>query len=613
MTNRFLIKVVLVITALLGVAVVDAIEISKVLVTPGLKQAWVYLEMKDYKRAEGALRECYLDTTETGATCNFIRARILDRQKNVLGAIDAYKRSFARSTNPGIREEALFRKSELFFERKYFYESSSGFRAYVKQYPEARNIEKAYLYLAKSLDLTKNQSEALEAYEKAGSGSAALYGKANVLQRLGRTNEAQQMYDKAVVEDSAYLDKSVDTRYLYGENLIQTGNVQKAKEVLRPIVDNVTFSDVKLKQKVNLALGTIEADGSNNEAAVKYLAAAVREKNMGTDIKPKALMRLARVQIASNKLIDARRSIDDLKKLFVSSKDKGERDLLTLELLLKEKNITEAVKILRTMFAAQPNSKELLLKLEAVLNATALSDKEQFTALWEDYGKMFMDKAHEKLVLQAADILKDSGGKPYIDVLEWISLNSSDEQQQNALYELSNLYSNIGDKAAAVKYLSELKRFKVPADDILRSEAKVLFENNDLQGVYERLTAMKHLKREDLPMLRDAVGAARNKEKALAFYDHVLRSLGAETGDAMTLAENFYQMGRKDDAIYYYKQVLTKDPTNEWALYRIGIMQNGTEGKEALKKLSEGNSQLSKFAKSIIQGDGVNKQLEDLQ
>ncbi|MBF0554956.1 MAG: hypothetical protein HQK96_10445 [Nitrospirae bacterium] len=613
MTKRFLIKAILVITALLGAGVVDAIDISKVLVTPGLKQAWVYLEMKDYKRAEWALKECYMNTTETGAACNFIRARILDRQKNILGAIDAYKRSYSRATNAGIREEALFRKSELFFERNYFYESRSGFRQFVKLFPDARNIEKAYLYLARSLDITKNQSDALLAYEKAGDGSAALYGKANVLQRLGRTNEAQQVYDKAVAQDSAYMDKNGETRYLYGENLIQTGNTQKAKEILRQMADNRTISDVKLKEKVNLALGTIEADSSNNEAAAKYLTAAVNTKTVGTSVKPKALMQLARVQIASGKLIEARKSIDDLKRLFLDGKDKDERDMLVFELLLKEKNFAEAVKMLKTMFAAHPNSKEPLLKLETVLNDTALSDKEQFTALWEEYGKMFMDTAHEKLILQAAGILKDSGGKPYIDVLEWISLNSSDEQRQKALYELSQLYADMGDKAAAIKYIGELKKYKVPADDILRSEAKVLFENNDLQGVYERLTAMKQLKREDIPMLRDAVGAARNKEKALAFYDHVLRNLGANVGDAMSLAENLYQIGRKEDAVYYYKQVLAKDPSNEWALYRTGTMLNSAEGKEALKKLSEGNSQLSKFARSIIQGDSVDKQLEELQ
>jgi tetratricopeptide (TPR) repeat protein len=223
-----------------------------------------------------------------------------------------------------------------------------------------------------------------------------------------------------------------------------------------------------------------------------------------------------------------------------------------------------------------------------------------------------MAPAYEKLILQAAAALKNTG-KPYIDALEWISRNSTDDERQKALYELSRIYADMGDKAAAVKYLGELKKYKVPADDILRAEAKVLYENQDYKGAYEKLTAIKHLTKDDLPMLRDVLSAAPDKEKALAFYEKVLKTLGSDAGDSMSMAENLYIIGKKTEAVYYYKQVLSKDPANEWALYRIGTILHDAEGKEAIKKLSEGNSPLSKFAKSIIQGQDVNKKLEELK
>lgn len=628
--NRFLksLMIAAVITLFVyGADVVYAMDVSKVLTTPGLKQAWIFLEVNDYKRAEEALNECYMNTTETGAACNFIYARILDRQKNPLGAIEAYRKSYTRSTNASIREEALFRKSELFFERRYYYEALAGFRQFARLFPNAKNTEKAYLYLAKSLDLTKNQPEALEAYEKAGDSSAALYGKANMLQRLGKSKEAQEAYDKAVRQDAGYMEKNEETYVLYGENLFQTGNIPKAKEVFQQITDNktatddrtiydnktrtVTKPDKNLKDKVNLALGVIEASGSNDKDAVKYLTMAAKSRN--TDVKTKALLQLAGIQLASEQLAEARKSLDALKRLSVSGKDREDKDMLSFALLLKEKDYKEAVKVLKSMFAKQPDSKELMQKLETVLNDAVQTDKEQFIALWDDNGNKLMDAAHEKLILQAAEVLKERGGKPYRDVLEWILRHSSDEERQKALYALSEYYADIGDKVTAVKYLGLLKRFKVPADDILRSEAKVLYENNDLKGVYEKLTAMKHLKKEDIPMLRDTVSVAVDKEKALAFYQQAMKGLGGETGDAMTMAENLYLIGKKDEAVYYYKQVLAKDPSDEWALYRTGMILGGAEGKEALKKLSEGKSQLSKFARSIIQGDSINKSLEDLQ
>ncbi|MBF0518034.1 MAG: tetratricopeptide repeat protein, partial [Nitrospirae bacterium] len=293
--------VALLVISLLVSARVDAVNI-KALSSPELKQAWLLFEMGNYKRADEALKSCYLKTTEDGATCSFLHARILDGQKNSLGAIDAYRKAYTFSSNPDIKQESLFRKSELFAEKNYAFETQKGFSEYVKLYPNAKNSKKAYLHLAQSLDASNKPAEALAAYEKAGEGSLALYGKANVLQKTGKTKEAQQAYDKAVGLDSDYLGKSDETRYLYAENLVQTGNIPKAKEMLKLITNE------KLKEKADLTLGTLEAGDKKNAEAAKYLAKAATAKNR--DVKVKALMRLAHVQAESAKPADAQQTLD---------------------------------------------------------------------------------------------------------------------------------------------------------------------------------------------------------------------------------------------------------------------------------------------------------------
>ncbi|KWT85146.1 tetratricopeptide repeat protein [Candidatus Magnetominusculus xianensis] len=608
--NRFLTAGIVIAATLYGAVVADAINVGKVLVTPELKQAWLYLELKDYKRAKEALNDCYLKTTETGAACSFLHARILDRQKNSLGAIDSYRKAFTFSTNPDVRAEALFRKSELFFEKKYPHETQTGFNQYLDLFPNARNVEKANLYLAKSFDMSKKYAEALAAYEKAGDSAAALYGKANMLQKTGKINEARQVYEKAVQQDADYLDANEETRFLYAENLLQTGNIPRAKDIFKLISDKKGANE-KLKEKADLTIGTIEANASNTGGAVKYLTMAADAKNR--DIKTKALMMLTRINLDAGKLPAAQKSIDALKKLYVSGKDKEELDFYNIDLLLKEKKYKDAAKLIKSMIAKNPNSTTLVQKLETTLNETAQADKELFTSLWKDYGKTFFNPYYEKLVLKAADILKTSGGKPYIEVLDWILHNSSDLERQNALYELSQLYADKGDKATAVKYLGQLKKYKVPTDDILRSEAQVLYDNQDLKGVYERLTAIRHFTKYDLQMFRDSIAFAPDKEKAMAFYAQAVKNLGGNSEDDMNIAEHLLQTGKKDEAVNYYRQALSKDPSNEWALYRTGTILNDTEGKEALKKLSVGSSQLSKFARSVIQGESVSKRLDDIQ
>ncbi|MCG6550876.1 MAG: tetratricopeptide repeat protein [Candidatus Magnetominusculus sp. LBB02] len=596
--------------ATLAIALVCAnaaysLDLGKVLSTPELKQAWMYLEMDDFTHAESMLNGCYMNTTDAGAACNYIRARILDKQKNILGAIDAYRRVYTRTTNADLKQETLFRKSELFFEKKYYYEASSGFRQYAKLFPDGKNSEKAQMYLARCYDLTNKQADALDAYEKAGDSSTAIYGKANMLQRLGKTKEAQQVYAKAVEMDSEYMEKNDESRYYYAENLYQTGNIAKAREMFQQIID------VKYRDKISLALGTIAANSSNEKEAITYLIEASESKS--TDIKAKALVQLAHIYAVAGKAPLAKQSLDALKRLSLDSKGKEERDMLFLDLYITEKNYKDAVKILNAMIVRNPNSKELVQRLETLMNDTAQFDKDQFIVLWTAYGVVFMDIAHEQLILRAAELLREGGGKPYTDILVWISQNLLDEQRQKALYELSQYYADMGEKTEAVKYLGQLKKYKIPPDDILRSEARVLYANNDLQGTYERLAALRHLKREDLPMLRDAVGAVKDKERALAFYEQVLKGMGGETGDALTMADNLYLIGRKDEAINYYKQVLAQDPSNEWALYRTGMLDNDTRSQESLKKLSEGNSQLSKFARSVLQGNSIDKKLEELK
>ncbi|KJU87723.1 secreted protein [Candidatus Magnetobacterium bavaricum] len=597
--------------SLMLATVASALNIADVLLTEELKKSWVLLEMKEYQSAVDMLSGCYDNSkgqADLVASCNFIYARILEGKQETAKAIDRYRKAYQYATSDKIKEEALLRRSELNLQKKFNNDAKLGFQTFIKDYPNSRQVHKAYLGLAKSLSGIQKPAEALEVLEKSGSNSSeVLFEKANTLQRMGKVKEAADVYTTALLKDPEYIRKNNDeTLYNYGENLLAAGEVKKARAAFSAV------KDAGLRDKTTLGFAKVALKESKPQVAAEYLKKIANSKD--SEVRKEALLTLSRVQLQSGNTDDAKKSIKTLKGMGL--KDKGKEELVSLQIDVdvKDKKYKDAAESIRKLHAKDPGSKEMLDRMEGVMSEAIEGDNSQFVDLWVTYGAMLLTKSREPFILRAKDVLKDTG-KPYVDVLTWISKNSSDTERHKALGELTEIYSDSGDKVSAVKSLAEMKNLKLPGDDLLRTEARINFTNRDYGEALKTVILIKQFSKEDIGLIRDAILMSPKNETAVLTYEKAIKDSGSgTTEDYLALADAFYDLGNMEGATGYYKKALSLDPANQWASYRLGAMLSvlSQESEAVLKDSGSGDSAINRLSKAALKERQINKRLAEV-
>ncbi|MBF0564008.1 MAG: tetratricopeptide repeat protein [Nitrospirae bacterium] len=635
-----------------------------------LKKAWVLYEMKKYDSAENVLNNCYDDSREAKnvlAACNFIEAKIADDKRDFTQAGNRYRRASLYAVDgSSVKEDSLFRYSELFLDKKMYYEARTGFQNFVKVYPNSHNFQKAALGLAQSLYATGKPEEALKYFNQSGDSVKALMGKAAILQMLKKYDEARDAYTEALKKDRYYLKYDDKTLYYLAENYFFTGKEKKARDIFNYIKNG------NMREQVALRLGQIAVKEKRPEEAMKYLSQAfmsveqsykeealvgmakLMEENVKENLKKGnlkgaqdsfndvlrymsmiskkadkkvldevlghmslALMDIAREQIGKGDERGANESINNLKKMNLTEAQSKDVDSLIDNLLVKEqenyareKKYKEAIDMIEKIYAKDHNEKKRLDMIKSVLQEALNAHGTEFPGLWEKYGAHFLEPSNLPLVLNARQGLRGKG-KPYEEILLWISKNGSNSDKADALDELVKLYSDGGNKAEAVKMLAQLKSFDVDKDKMLRMEAQVYFKNNDKQTALDKLTMIKKLVAGDLQIIKESLPSVKDSEKALTFYERAINELGGESRDYLKLADAYYELNQKNKATKYYQLLLAKDPGNEWAMYRLTFLLSGDAADEMLKRLGRGNSRFSKYAKIIDLELDVNKKIRE--
>ncbi|KJU83251.1 hypothetical protein MBAV_004555, partial [Candidatus Magnetobacterium bavaricum] len=293
---------------------------------------------------------------------------------------------------------------------------------------------------------------------------------------------------------------------------------------------------------------------------------------------------------------------------------KEELTSIQIDLDVKEKKYKDAAESIKKLHAKAPGSKEMLDRMEGVMSEAMQGDNSQFVDLWLTYGTMLLDKSREPFILKARDALKDTG-KSYVDVLTWISKNSSDTERHKALGELTDIYSDSGDKASAIRSLAEMKNLKLPGDDLLRTEARINFTNRDYNEALKLAILIKHFSKEDIGLIRDAILMSPKNETAVLSYEKALKNSGSgTTEDYLALADAFYDLGNMEGATGYYKKVLSLDPANQWASYRLGAVLSvlsTVESEALLKDAGNGDSTINRLSKAALKERRINKRISE--
>ncbi len=277
------------------------------------------MELKEYGKAVAMLDECKPSKTKDAdelAACNYLYAKILQINGNTTAAAERYGRAYNYAENKNIKEEALFKQSEINLGRKRYFEARAGFKTFLKSFPKSKYAAAATNGLAICLDETGAYDEALQYLGKAGETPEILFRRANILQQTGKYKEAEKDYAKAASKGMGYLLKDDKTRYYYGENLFINGNKKKALGFL------IMVKGDKYKGKAQLYAAMASMDDSKPEKVIDMLTDATKSHDSG--VQKKAYLNLLQVYIKHDMPDKSKEAFQNLKALFMTEDEKSQ-------------------------------------------------------------------------------------------------------------------------------------------------------------------------------------------------------------------------------------------------------------------------------------------------
>ncbi len=537
---------------------------------------------------------------------HYLYAKAFEMLKRPYESLVHFRLAYIYAPTEESRELTMLERADAYLNMKYFFESSLFFKLFLRQFPESHYVKKAHLGLAESLYRTRQFNEAVKHYEKAENISAALYGKANALHSLGMIKDANELYMNLISKDKKYLTTSDETTYNVGENLRQMGNSADAKIYLNSI------KDPYFKQWAALSLGLISSAEARFDSAIKFFNVA--SQSADKQLRRKALLYLADAHIKTDKEEIARSKLFEIIDKHPYCKEHDAAILLLAQLFKKEGKLKESVVLLKQLVIRKTPDKNALDEIESLILDTKDMNSEEFLNLWKSVGHWLMEPSRIQSLLRIADNLKTSG-KPYLDLYRWLLKNGSENVKNESRLALAGFYADLGDTISARRYLQGMT---IKDDDgILRIQSKIFFSDNELQKAFEASMSIKNKKKEDLLLIAKTISTVNDIKTAANLFEKTLNKFGGPPESHIKLADILYDLGKKSDALKYYRLIsIQKKHRNEdfkvisdeieWVNYRISrLSDNSKETNETLMELKDGKSILSRFAEADLKGMSI--------
>ncbi len=602
-------KIIVLIVMLMSVDVYGE-YLKDVLITPELKKAWMLIEAGQLEEARQTLIVCNKAITKKDkplfSACNFEFAKILEKSNKPLRAAEHYRLAYYYSDSHSLKERAMLLRGDIYIKLGVYRQAKPVYEAFLAEFPQSNYIEEANFGIAQSLANMGMLQEALQYYEKSGGNLDVLYGKANVLQMLDRVEDAAAVYDEAVSLDvDNYYRTSDETLYYYGENVRKRGDLYKAAGYLSSVKGPV------YRSRARISLGLIEMDKDNTKRAISYFESASKT-NVKKD-KLRALMLMARLYTKTGKLENARNSLKALLYLqSISNDTKMEVDFLLTEVNINDGKYAEAVDTMLKYVKDEKLAKSAIDFMTKAVDKAAISGvKGDMVSLWAKTSPYILSAANERVVVNVVKALEGSG-KPYLELLFWLSKNGSNEAKVEAIDKLARIYEGLGDSKNALEYLSVVGQLRGESDELLRRQARILYENGELQGALAKTLELAKLEKDDIKLIRQTIGASNNVAMDVQVYENAVSEFGGTVEDYRIISGIYIKLGDKEKAIEYDKLILKENPADEWAIYSIyKLTADEKEAAEMLKKLGAAGSAIGNFSKSIVKGQEIEKMLKD--
>jgi len=564
------------------------------------KKLWTLLETGNGYGLLSALPEYKPEDTRSVAVYHYMYGAASFGVKHYLNAIKHLRLAYIYSTNQILKEKALSLRAKAYLTIKLYQEARADYMMLIDTFPSSRNIRKAHLGLADSLSKLGQYRKAVKEYEKAGDDAVILYSKANALQQLERVREAKELYRKAKLSDDTYPAKSQETYYLLGENIRMSGDLANAKKHMSKIISG------PYRDSANISMGLISLKEGNMTDAINKFNMASKSKDR--KIKISGLFNLALANLKLGKLKEATEHLETIRHDYVDSYIYKDTLLALAKIYRKEEQTTRSLSLLKELVYGKQPPQDAFNELEKIiLDSLEDTDKEEtekmhVVDIWKEVGQWLVDEKREEFLVKVSEKLRNYG-MPFIELSGWLIKNASQGSKGRVALNLADYYAGIGEISMAKMYIAKALNKNLPADDVLRVEVKILSASGKRKMAIEKLVQIKDIKNEDLMMLGNIIFDIHNPEsetvqKGIDFYKDVLVKSDWDANVYIRLADILDAAGRGSEAMEYYRIAHNKNPDDEWAIYRIGRWSGRNESEKMFSMLQNGDSLLSRAAKT---------------
>jgi len=544
---------------------------------------------------------------------HYAYAKAYSQMSKIHEAMEHYRLAFIYSQRKQDKEQILFERADTYANNHNYDEAVICFRIFLRQFPESRFKEQAFLGLAESLYHTNRLNDALIFFQKSGNSFRALYGKADTLHAMGRVSEAHEMYLDLINRDVGFA-KSQMNSYNIGENFRLMNKFSFAKVYLALV------KDYPLKYKADLSAGLIAMAEGQTESAEKYFNLALLSPERA--IKRKALLYLSELYMKTGNIEEAKSRLIEIRNKYPYGKDYDTALLRLSSIYKNEGSFNNSASLLRELVFRKKPEKIALDEFEELLLKARSKNNEEFTKLWKTVGQWLLEPSRSEFILKIVSDLKPAG-KAYIDVCKWLAKHGHGEAKLQGNLLLAEFYAEMGDIASSTKYIQNVKTAS-QNDEISRINARLLNLRGEQEKALSMLWQIKSLTDDDLSLFINISSnispTIKNQQNLANFLEAALKKSESKPQFNISLADVYYQLGRMQDALKYYKTAIALHEKNkglstadaDWCLYRISVLSGKDESAEAVKGLQKGKDTINRFAGAKSKESNLSERLKRL-
>ncbi len=529
----------------------------------------------------------------------YLKGRALEGAKRYRKAIGYLNRAYVTARDATLKEDALFERGVAYLMSGFHYEAASNFRLFINLYPESPLIQKAYLSYAQASLKTGNYVEALAYFRKVSNTPEAIFGKAEVFQRLGLFNAAHKLYNTGLISYKDYIEKHPDVLYYYAENLRIIGKTEQAKSLYYLLMDTY------LRERAYLGLGLIEYARKDMESAEMYLKKASGSPDRV--IRRQALLSLGKTLIAVDQKNRAIEYLKVLRRDYPYTPE-SEKALLLLAGLMREKrDYLQAEKYLREVLFGRKPSKTALNELEMLINESIKNDTRAFRDIWNKSGQWLYAPSREDTLFNVAEALRNSGGD-FIRVYTYLIKHGSKKIKAKSMSQLAIFFSRLSDIDRVEGLVTSLEKLNPRGDEILRARAWLDYLKGKKKLAYSGITRISKPVNDDIDLLWRVKEGAPSVKGFIKNYKSMSRATGnplryTEIGDLLA------DKGMKKNAVKYFNLALKVNPDDVRAMFMLARINHSPS---LLKSLSEKKGLYGSMAKVMIKEQEIKKHILEM-